>query len=162
MRWAAVLSAAFSISLSFAVATFSAEEYGTPEEARAMLERAIAEVKANESAAIAKFNSPDGGFIDHDLYVFCFNSDDGKVTATAAKWLIGDDVRSIRDVNGKAIGQELYEKAKEGEIDIIDYMFPRTGSTIPVQKHSFFTKVGSQVCGVGYYEPPSGVRGRRR
>ncbi len=49
-------------------------KFGTAAEAKAMLGRVISELKANESAAIAKFNKPDGGFRDRDLYVFCINA----------------------------------------------------------------------------------------
>jgi hypothetical protein len=31
-------------------------------------------------------------------------------------------------------------------------MWPRPGTTDPVQKVSFVTKVGDQVCAVGYYK----------
>jgi hypothetical protein len=31
-------------------------------------------------------------------------------------------------------------------------MWPRPGGTDPVQKVSFVTKVGDQVCAVGYYK----------
>jgi hypothetical protein len=44
-------------------------------------QRVITELKANESAAITKFNSPNGGFRDRDLYVFCFNTTTGIFSA---------------------------------------------------------------------------------
>jgi len=34
----------------------------------------------------------------------------------------------------------------------VAYMWPRPGSTEPVQKVTFVTKVGDQVCAVGYYK----------
>jgi cytochrome c len=46
-----------------------------------MLERAVAELKTNEAAALAKFNDPNGGFGDRDLYVYCFDVRTGKFTA---------------------------------------------------------------------------------
>jgi hypothetical protein len=49
-----------------------------------MLVRAIAAVKANESEAIARFNHNDPEFRDRDLFVFCFNRQDGKFTAHEA------------------------------------------------------------------------------
>ena len=59
----------------------SQSEYGTPEEAQAMLTRAIGAVKADKTAAINRFNHNDPSFRDRDLFVFCFNSRDGKLTA---------------------------------------------------------------------------------
>ena len=43
------------------------------------------------------------------------------------------------------------EKATEGEIKEVSYWWPRPGSDEQVKKTSFYTKVGDQICGVGYY-----------
>src|SRR6185436_11690652 len=50
---------------------------GTAAEAKAMLEKAIAAVKADKAKAIASFNNGTDGFKDRDLYPFCFNIADG-------------------------------------------------------------------------------------
>ena len=71
-----------------------AAEFGTAEEAKAMLERAISEVKANKLSAIDKFNHNDWPFRDRDLFVFCFNANDGRFTAHEA--LVAQDVRNLR------------------------------------------------------------------
>ena len=39
--------------------------------------------------------------------------------------------------------------ATEGKVSKITYLWPRPGSDKPVEKTSFFTKVGDQICGVG-------------
>jgi len=44
-----------------------AQGVGTAAEAKAMIEKAVTELKANEAAALAKFNKADGGFRDRDL-----------------------------------------------------------------------------------------------
>jgi hypothetical protein len=128
-------------------------QLGTAAEAKAMLEKAVVAVKADKAKALAMFNNGEGGFKDRDLYPFCFNIGDGKVNATAAKSLIGSDVRTLKDKTGKAFGEEMYKVVKEGTISEVSYMFPRPGTdTTPVQKVSFVTKVGDQGCGVGYYK----------
>jgi hypothetical protein len=45
--------------------------YGTSEEAKAMLEKAVAAVKQDKAKALDMFNNGEGGFKDRDLYVFC-------------------------------------------------------------------------------------------
>jgi hypothetical protein len=40
----------------------------------------------------------------------------------------------------------------EGTINEVTYWWPRPGSDKPLEKTSFFTKVGDQICGVGYYK----------
>ena len=58
-----------------------AAQFGTPEEAKAMLERAVAAVKEDKAKALDMFNKLEGGFKDRDLYVWCANASDGIVTA---------------------------------------------------------------------------------
>ena len=91
----------------------SAAEFGTSEEALAMLKRAIPEMTANPPAAINKFNFNDANFRDRDLFVFCFGTKDGRFTAHEA--LGNSDVRTLRDLKGKPFGKKMYEIATEGE-----------------------------------------------
>jgi hypothetical protein len=82
---------------------------GTAVEAKAMLEKAVAAVKADKAKALDMFNQGEGGFLDRDLYVFCSNVSDGKLLADGnpnAKRLIGTDDRTLKDSTGKAFGQE--------------------------------------------------------
>ncbi len=72
-------------------------QLGTAAEAKAMLEKAVAAVKADQTKALAMFNNGEGGFKDRDLYPFCFDSGNGTVAATPAKNLIGTDVRALKD-----------------------------------------------------------------
>ena len=149
-------------ALGVAVATFVAPDVlqaqqqgqlGTAAEAKAMLEKAVAAVKADKAKALAMFNNGEGGFKDRDLYPFCFDSGNGTVAATAAKNLIGTDVRALKDKAGKAFGEDLYRAAQKDTVTEVSYMFPRPGTdTTPVEKISFVTKVGDLGCGVGYYK----------
>jgi hypothetical protein len=62
-------------------ALVAAAEFGTAEEAKAMLERAVAAVKEDKAKALEMFNKGEDGFKDRDLYVWCANASDGIVTA---------------------------------------------------------------------------------
>ena len=59
------------------IGSTQAAQYGTAEEAKAMLGRAIAAMKQDEANALDHFNKGDDGFKDRDLYVFCANASDG-------------------------------------------------------------------------------------
>ena len=131
------------------VATAIAAEFGTAAEAKALLERAVAEVKADKAKALAMFAKGEGGFKDRDLYPFC-GGPDGNFTAHPS--LVGKSLKELKDKAGKALGAEMYEVAQEGKISEVSYMWPRPGGTEPVQKVSFVTKVGDQVCAVGHYK----------
>jgi hypothetical protein len=124
-----------------------AQQYGTADEAKAMLIKAAAAVKADKAKALDMFNKGEGGFLDRDLYVFCGNISDGKAVAIGnpnAKQLLGTDTRTLKDSTGKAFGQELYDayQKPEGEITEVSYMFPRPGADkTPVAKVSLVTRV---------------------
>jgi Single Cache domain 2 len=128
-------------------------------EAKAMLMKAVAAVKADKAKALDMFNKGEGGFLDRDLYVFCNNISDGISVAIGnpnAKQLLGTDTRGLKDSNGKPFGQELYAayQKPEGEItEVSGYLFPRPGADkTPVPKVSLATRVGDLGCGVGYYK----------
>jgi signal transduction histidine kinase len=122
---------------------------GTEAEAKAMLEKAVAAVKPNKADALAKFTKGEGGFKDRDLYPFCGGAD-GMFTAHPS--LVGKSLKDLKDKAGKALGEEIYANAKEGQLSQVSYMWPRPGTDTPVQKVTFVTKVGDQVCAVGYYK----------
>jgi hypothetical protein len=126
-----------------------AGDFGTAAEAKAMLEKAVTAVKADKAGALDKFTKGEGGFKDRDLYPFC-GGPDGNFTAHPK--LVGKSLKELKDKAGRALGEEMYAVAKEGTISEVSYMWPRPGSTDPVPKVSFVTKVDDQVCAVGYYK----------
>jgi signal transduction histidine kinase len=144
-----ILSATCALFLLVFTTPVFAASFGTAAEAKAMLERAAAAVKADKADALAKFTKGEGGFKDRDLYPFCGGLD-GNFTAHPS--LVGKSLKDLKDKAGKALGQEIYAVAKEGEISEVSYMWPRPGTTEPVQKVSYVTKAGDQVCAVGYYK----------
>jgi hypothetical protein len=127
---------------------------GTAQEARAMLDKAVAAVKADRDVALAMFNKGEGGFLQGDLYPFCYRMSDGKAVAGGAV-LNGTDIRTTKDAVGKASGLEIYAGGQkpEGQITEVTYVSAKFGTTEPVfPKVSFVTRVDDLVCGVGYYK----------
>jgi len=153
-----ILAAASAAVLTLSPAAFAQQQdHGTAGEAKAMLAKTVAAVKADKAKTLDLINKGEGGFLDRDLYPFCSNISDGKAVAIGnpnAKQLIGTDARTLKDATGKAYGVELYAMQKpEGQITEVNYMFVRPGSdTTPVAKVSFVTNVGDVGCGVGYYK----------
>jgi hypothetical protein len=152
-----MIAAAAGTVLTLSPTVFAQQgQFGTPQEARAMLDKAVAAVKADQLVALAMFNRGEGGFRDRDLYPYCFRIADGKLVATAVAGLLATDERTLKDPTGKAFGQEIYAAAQkpEGQVtEVGGYMFPKPGTTAPaVPKVSFVTKVGDLGCGVGYYK----------
>ena len=66
--------------------------------------------------------------------------------------MAGTDFNTLKDSNGKEFGKQILREAKEGRISAVDYVFPRLGGTQPLAKESYFTKMGTLICGVGFYK----------
>lgn len=130
-------------------ASVLAGDFGTAAEAKAMLDKAVVAIKNDKAAALSAFIKGEGGFKDRDLYPFC-GGPDGNFTAHPT--LVGKSLKGLKDKSGKALGEEIYANAKEGTVGEVSYMWARPGSADLVQKVSFITKVGDQVCAVGYYK----------
>ncbi len=146
-----VIGAAAVGTLALSNFAFAQAQFGTEAEAKAMLEKAVAAVKADKTKAFGMMQKGEGGFKDRDLYPFCANVGDGAMTAHPA--LMGKKIQDIVDKNGKKLGEEMQKVATEGKVTEVSYMWPRPGAdATPVQKVSFVTKVGDQICGVGYYK----------
>jgi hypothetical protein len=142
-------------ALVLSVASVSGQQLGTVEQARAMLDRAISALKSNEATALSEFNDPNNTqFHERDLYVFCYDTSDGKITAYESPALLNIDVRTLA-LKDDPIGKRAYEavqNAPEGSILTIDYKFPKPGTTEPAPKQTLETRIGNQGCGVTYYK----------
>ena len=146
-----ILSAACVAFPMLAGGLAMAEEKGSAQDAKAMLERAVVAIKANETKALAEFSHGGNGFRYRDLYVFCARRD-GVVDAHLDPHQIGLNIKDLYDVNGVAFGQEMMAIAAEDQMKAISYMWPEPGTHVPTAKISFVTRVAGQMCGVGYYK----------
>ena len=149
------VSALTALALLWSAGFAGAQQSGTAAEAKAMLERAVAALKANEATALAEFNDKTNKqFHDRDLYVFCTNMADGKFTAHPNPALMGTDARALK-LKDDPFGQRVFDAIKNsapGSVITVQYSYPRPGTTEPVPKESFMTRFGDQGCGVGYYK----------
>ena len=86
-------------------------QYGTAEEAKALLEKAVAAIKKDKAKAIDMFNKGESGFKDRDLYVYCANASDGILTAHPT--LKGKHLRDITGKHGAPVGETEMQNATE-------------------------------------------------
>ena len=128
-----------------------AADFGTAEEAKAILERAVAAVKEDKAKALDMFNNGEGGFKDRDLYVWCANASDGIVTAQPYMNK-GKQLRDLKGRHGSPFGETIMQNATEGTIKETTYWWPRPGTDKPLEKTALYTKVGDQICSVGFYK----------
>ena len=129
----------------------TAAERGSPEEARAMLEKAIVHYKqAGRHQALSDFNKKTPPFGDRDLYVACLAADHTLVANGGFPQLVGSSTDQMKDADGKPLGASLWGAAAKGEGSVrYRWLNPLTGKTEP--KISFVQKAGDDICVVGAY-----------
>jgi hypothetical protein len=141
-----------TLLLMVTAASAIAQNFGTADQARAMLDRAVVALKSDQAKALREFNDADNKqFHDRDLYVTCFNISDGKITA-APPAMVGMDIRSF-NLGEDAIGQKAFDAIKnerEESVVAMDFNFPKAGK--PAVKQSLETRLGNQGCGVSFYK----------
>ena len=148
-----VIGALGAMAVLFATTAFA---QGTAADAKAMLERTVAAIKADKAKTLDQINKGENGFLVGDLYPFCFNLSDALLVAIGnpnVKGLLGKDARTFKDPTGDVYGPRLYDAAKEGQVNEVSYMSPKAGADKTwVPKASFVTAVAGLGCGVGYYK----------
>jgi hypothetical protein len=93
--------------------------------------------------ALATFLKGEGGFLDRDLYPFCFRNADGKVLAGPKAVKSGTDVRTLKDADGKAYGEAIYAAGQKSEVtEVGPYLFPKPGTTTPTFPKNKFRNQG--------------------
>jgi len=124
------------------------------EQAKAMLWRAVHELKQSGAKAFDRFNDLNGGFVQDDLYVFVVGLDDRRMHAHGAQpSLIASDVRHLTDADDKPFIPTMVDIAKtrgEGELDY-RWKNPVTGQE--ENKRTYFQRVDNYLVAVGAYQP---------
>ncbi len=146
-----------AVALPFVMLTAAglvhAGDRGTAAEAKAMLDKAVAAVKADPAKALAEFTADakakDGDFFSKDLYVYC-GGPDGNFTAHPS--LVGKTMKGLMDKAAPpyAVGEDFYKVAAAGGGEV-PYQWPQPGATEAQKKVAIVAKAGDQVCAVGYY-----------
>jgi len=130
----------------------TAAEMGTPEEAKAMSQKAAALVNEQGEGAFTVFAAKDGGFLEKDLYVFCMDLEGNMLSHAVKPALVG---KNLKDFNkyGDFLFQDMIKVASgEGE-GWVDYNWPYPGSDEVKGKTSYIIKNNDDFfCGVGAYK----------
>lgn len=147
---------AFSVLASTTFSAF-AQDQGTAEEAKAMVERALVALKENgEEATFKAINDPNNPtFHDRDLYVFVISTDEkGTFLAHGLKpLLIGKDLINLKDVKGTPLVQNFINKVKNDGEGWVDYHWPHPITKRTAAKSSFVKKAtDTYLVGVGIYK----------
>lgn len=121
-------------------------ERGTPTEAQAMLKLAVAHYQSvGRDQALKDFTGRVSPFFDRDLYVACIDSRLVQSANGGFPNLVGSSVEPL--------SRARWDAASTDKIDSISYSYIDPAAGMPAPKTFFYEKVGSDVCGVGAYNP---------
>ena len=145
---AAILLATFA-----AVFSSTAGEFGTRDEAVAMVKRVQAEfaTAGAEETFKAVNDKSNAAFHDRDLYVFVYDLNGLNVAHGARPALVGKNLISLKDQNGVYLIQEMIALAKGPGSGWVDYKWPNPITDKIEDKSSYIEKMGDYFVGVGVY-----------
>jgi cytochrome c len=130
-----------------------AAEFGTPQEAEALVKKAIAEIKAvGKDKALAEISNPKGKFIDRDLYIFVYDMDGKCVGHGFNQKMIGKDLVQMKDPDGKFYVKERIEIIKTKGKGWQDYKFTNPLSKKIENKTAYIEGIDGLIVGCGVYK----------
>ena len=147
----AAAAAAFCMLLNFTAS--AADSRATPEQAEALVKKAIVYYKQKgPEVALAEFSKKEGMFSHADLYVNVYDMQ-GKCLAHINQKTVGKNMIDLRDPDGKFLIRERVERAEKEGHGWQEYKFfnPATHKVEP--KHMYFEKYGDVVFAAGAYKP---------
>jgi cytochrome c len=152
----------YLIALSFAaltmVAPAIAAEFGTKDEAVAMVKRVQEQFKKDGPEVTFKAVSDKSTkeYHDRDLYPFIYYRDGEKkgvnVAHGARAALIGKNLIGLKDQDGKYLIQEMVDIANGPGSGWVDYKWPNPITNKIEDKSSYIEKMGDYFVGVGIYK----------
>jgi cytochrome c len=142
-----------AVVLCLLVAVPAFAQKTTPDQAKKLVEQAVAYVKANgEEKALAVFNDPKGQFTKGDAYIFALDLNGVlKANANLPK-LVGTNVLNSPDSKGKLHRKEMIELAKKQGSGWVEYYQKNPTTGKDEAKISYIEKVGNLVVGCGAYK----------
>ena len=147
---------ALALALASLVASsFQANAQGTPEEAKALAERAAAHMReVGPKQAIEDFNDPKGKFVDRNLFVVTYGPDRKVLSSVFVRAYLGRDATRFVDADGKEFGKAIIATAQSA--DSAGWVTYRMSSPLTHKveiKTSYVVKAGDYVVLVGAYKP---------
>lgn len=144
---------AAAVLLAGALANPMVGHAATPEEAKALSERAAAHIKqVGEATAFADFTRADGGFVQGELYVFCYDREGVNKAHGANPLFVGKNLLHLKDPDGRVLEVAIMKTGFEQGRGWVDFRWPNPVTKQIQQKSAYIIHTNDVVCGVGYYK----------
>lgn len=143
---------ALVLSLACSTLAFGAER-GTADEAVALVQKAVAYMKANgKEKAYAEFNNPNGQFKDRDLYIFVIDMTGLEWANGANQKIVGKNVLDLKDAEGKMMVKSFIDLAKSKGKGWVDYKWPNPVQKTVESKSTYLEKYEDVLVASGIYK----------
>ena len=144
----------FAGLIAFASPALAVNDYGSKDEAVAMVKRVQAEFKKVGAQATFKAVSDKSvkEFHDRDLYPFIYDMTGKCVAHGARPALIGKNLIDLKDQDGKFLIREMVAMANGPGSGWIEYKWPNPLNNKIEDKLSYVEKMGDYFVGVGVYK----------
>ncbi len=152
MKLFRMLAAALTVALC-AAGPALAQERGTKDEAKAMVDAALDHIKkVGAEKAYKDFTTDKAAWTKKDLYVMVYDGKGVALAHGANEKLVGKDMSAVKDGNGKPVVPGLLELAKKGG-GWFDYDWPDPITKKLAPKSTFAKALpgGDGFVGVGIY-----------
>lgn len=127
--------------------------HGSADEARALVERAVAHAQQHDRAKVlAEFNDPQGPWMDRDLFVFCLDRMGNILANPMSPQNVGVNVNTLDGLRGTHHSDRLWDRVNSHGSGWVRYEIahPRTG--LMTQKETFVAAMDDQtLVGCGWY-----------
>ena len=122
----------------------------TQDDAKAMVEKAVAFWKANgKDKAIAEFNNPKGQFVKGDMYIHTQDFNGIMLANGGNPKLVGQNHLEVKDSTGKAFVKEQIEVAKTKGSGWVSYVWTNPATKKLQPKTAFVQKVEGENIFIG-------------
>ena len=127
-------------------------EMGTPEEAKAMNQKAVELAKKDREKAFKAFADADGPYQVKDLYVFCMDMEGVMLSHGKKPELVGKNLLEFNKY-GEFLFKDMIKVAKHDGSGWVDYKWPHPDTKEVQDKTSYIEAVNDEFfCGVGAYK----------
>ncbi len=137
----------------FPMAWGNAAQKATPEDAKKMVEQAIAYARANgQEKALKEINNPKGKFVKGEMYVFAYDLNGVMKAHPVNPKLIGQNLLNEPDSKGKLFRKEIVELAKTKGSGLVDYTYLNPATKQEESKTTYIQKEGDLIICCGAYK----------
>ena len=151
----AILSAvAISLGMLAGAGAALAADKGTPDEAVAMVKKAVALIKSDgKDKAFAAISDPaNTTFHDRDLYVYVYDLNGVALAHGNNPKMVGKPLIGLKDNEGKLIIKEMVDLSKSKGKGWVEFKWPNPVTKTVEPKAGYIERVDDMLVGSGIYK----------